>query len=101
MYLGMLMLAKTRKKDIIQRLASLGLSIFYTRVLELSTVLGNDVSHQYEEHKVVCPPSLCKNLFATAAIGNIDHNLSSTSAEGSFHGTDISLFQHITEVKQA
>ena len=95
------MLAETRKKDIIQRLSSLGLSIFYTRVLELSTVLGNDVLHQYEEHKVACLPSLCKNVFATAAIGNIDHNLSSTSAGGSFHGTDISLFQHITEVKQA
>ena len=71
---------------------SLGLSISYTRVLELSTVLGNYVLRQYEEHKVVCPPSLRKNVFATAAMSNIDHNLSYTSAEGSFHGTGISLF---------
>ena len=89
--------AKTRKKGITKRLSSLGLSISYARVLELSTVLGNDVLRHYEEHKVVCPPSLRKNVFTAAAIDNFDHNPSSTSAEGSFHGTGISLLQHITE----
>ena len=93
----MLMHTKTRRKGIIKHLFSLGLSISYTQVLKLSTVLGNDILHQYEEHKVVCPPSLRKNIFKTAAIDNIDHNPSSTSPEGSFHGTCISLFQHITE----
>ena len=96
-YLGMHIHAKTRKKGIIERLSSLGLSISYTQVLALSTVLGNDVLYQYEEHKVVCPPALRKNVFTAAAIDNVDHNPSSTSAECSFHGTGISLFQHITE----
>ena len=32
--------------------------------------------------------------FTTAAVDNIDHNLSSTSTNDSFHGTGISLFQH-------
>ena len=96
-YLGTLTHAKTRNKGIIERLFSLGLSISYTQVLELSTVLGNDVLRQYQKHKVKCPPSLRKNVFTAAAIDNIDHNPSSTSAEGSFHGTGISLFQHITE----
>ena len=89
--------AKTRKKSIIERLSSLGFSISCTRVVELSTVLRNDVLHQYEEHKVVFPSSLRKNVFTTAATDNIDHNPSSTSTEGLFFGTDISLFQHITE----
>lgn len=35
-------------------------------------------------------------LFTTAAIDNIDHNPSSTTAKDSFHGTGISLFQHPT-----
>ena len=77
----MLMHAKTMKKGIIERLSSLGLSISYTRVLELSTVLGNDVLHRYEGHKVGCPRSLRKNVFTTAAVENIDHNPSSTSAD--------------------
>lgn len=44
--------------------------------------------------KIVCPPKLRGGLFTTAAIDNIDHNLCSTTAQGSFHGTGISLFQH-------
>ena len=33
-------------------------------------------------------------VFTTAAVDNIDHNPSSTTAKGSFHGTSISLIQH-------
>ena len=33
-------------------------------------------------------------LFTTAAVDNVDHNPSSTSAQDPFHGTGISLFQH-------
>lgn len=42
----------------------------------------------------MCPPNLCLGLFTTAAVDNIDHNPSSTTAKDSFHGTGISLFQH-------
>ena len=74
----------------------LGLSISYNRVLALSTVMGNSVCTQYETDQVVCPPSLKKNVFTTSALDNIDHNPSSTTAQGSLHGTGISLFQHPT-----
>lgn len=33
-------------------------------------------------------------MFTTSAVDNIDHNLSATTATSSFHGTDISIFQH-------
>ena len=58
--------------------------------------MGNSVCSQYEIDKVVCPPSLKKNVFTTSALDNIDHNPSSTTAQGSLHGTGISLFQHPT-----
>ncbi|CAC5372614.1 unnamed protein product [Mytilus coruscus] len=51
---------------------------------------------QYQEEGYVCPPSLRIGLFTTAAVDNIDHNPSSTIANDSFHGTGISLFQHVT-----
>ena len=92
----MLMYPETRKKGIIECLF-IGLSISYTQVLELSTILENDIFHQCEEHKVVCPLLLRKNVFTTAAIDNIDHSPSYPSAEDSFHGTGTSLFQHVTE----
>lgn len=93
-YLGLMMHTKTRKRELVDTLFSLGLSISYDRVLELSTDLGNEVCRFYESEKAVCPPKLRGKLFTTAAVDNIDHNPSSTSSHDSFHGTGISLFQH-------
>ena len=86
--------AETRKRTLVDKLYSLGLSISYDRVLELSTDLGNSVCSRFESEGVVCPPKLNKGVFTTAAMDNIDHNPSSTTAQGAFHGTGISLFQH-------
>ena len=74
----------------------LGLSISYDRVLGISTQLGNSVCQQYQTENVVCPLKLRKELFTVAAVDNIDHNPSSTTAKDSFHGTGISLFQQPT-----
>ncbi len=75
-------------------LFELGLCISYDRVMSISTLLGNNLCHKFEMEKSVCPPKLKGKLFTTAAIDNIDHNLSSTTAQDSFHGTGISIFQH-------
>ena len=93
-YLGLMTHAETRKRTLVDKLYSLGLSISYDRVLELSTDLGNTVCSRFESEGVVCPPKLNKGEFTTAAMDNIDHNPSSTTAQGAFHGTGISLFQH-------
>ena len=44
----------------------------------------------------VVPPQLRHGLFTVGALDNLDHNPSSTTAKGSFHGTGISLFQFPT-----
>ena len=75
-------------------LFELGLCISYDHVLSISTILGNNLCRQFEIEKNVCPPTLRKKLFTNAAIDNLDHNTSSTTAEDSFHGTGISIFQH-------
>jgi len=98
MYIGLVLHAETRRRGLIDKLNHLGLSISYNRVLEISTQLGNHVCDRYEETGVVCPPNLNTGLFTTAAVDNIDHNPSSTTAQGSFHGTGISLFQHRTDL---
>jgi hypothetical protein len=63
--------------------------------MSISTNLGNGVCCRFEE-KVVCPTNLRKRLFTTTAIDNIDHNPSSTTASDSFHGTGVTLFQHVS-----
>ena len=72
----------------------LGISIPYSRVLEPSTCLGNKVLQHYQHNNVVCSPTFKIGVFMTAAVDNIDHNPSSKTAEESFCGTGISLFQH-------
>ena len=68
--------------------------MLYERVLRLSTDLANAVCERYEENGTVCPPNLRGQVFTTAVVDNTDHNSSSTTATGTFHGTSISLIQH-------
>ena len=78
------------------RLFNLGLSISYDRVLRLSAEMGNSVCQRFHMEQVVCPPIMRSSVFTTAAVDNIDHNPSATTAKDSFHGTGISLVQHPT-----
>ncbi|CAG2223289.1 unnamed protein product [Mytilus edulis] len=86
--------AETRKRDLVDKLYNLGLSISYDRVMNISTAMGNSICEMFKDDDVVCPAKLRCDVFTTAAVDNIDHNPSSTSAKGSLHGTAISLFQH-------
>jgi hypothetical protein len=58
--------------------------------------LGDAAVSKYMEEGVVCPAVMRKGLFTTAAMDNIDHNPTATTATTSFHGTSISLFQHLS-----
>ena len=81
----------TRDKALIDSFYNLGICISYDRLMSISTQISNSVFERYEHDRVVCPPKLRKGLFTTAAVDNIDHNPSSTTSQGSFHGTAISL----------
>ncbi len=94
LYVGVLVHSKTRKRELVDALFELGLNISYDRVMSISTILGNNLCHQFEIEKNVCPSNLKRNLHTNAAIDNLDHNPSFTTAQDSFHGTAISLFQH-------
>ena len=58
--------------------------------------MGNCAIDRYIEDGVVCP-TLRNKLFTTSNLDNIDHNPSSTSARDAFHGTAISLTQHVSQ----
>ena len=93
-YLGVMIHTKTRRRDLVDELYRLGLSVAYDRVLSISSALGDNICSYFQLEGAVCPPKLKGGLFTTGAVDNIDHNPSSTSAQDSFHGTGISLFQH-------
>ena len=95
--ISLMIYAKKRKKSIIENLAAAGLSITYSRVQEIQDTIGKQLCQKYADDGFVCPPNLKKGLFTLAAIDNIDHNPTSSTATSSFHGTSISLFQQVEE----
>ena len=86
-YIGLMLHAHTCKKNLVDRINHLGISISYDSVLCLSAEIGNRVCKQFHREQVVCPPKLCGGVFTSAAVNNIDHNHSSTTSKESFHGT--------------
>jgi hypothetical protein len=94
LYLGMMIHAHTRKRELVDTLFQLGLSVSYDRVMDVSMDMANAAANQYQNDGVVCPLILRNGLFTTAAVDNIDHNPSSNTAHDAFHGTGISLFQN-------
>ena len=93
-YIGVMIHTKTRKRELVDTLYELGISISYDRCMSISTELGNKICSYYQNQNAVCPPELKVGIFTTAAVDNIDHNPSSISAHDAFHGTALSLFQH-------
>ncbi|KAJ8866668.1 hypothetical protein PR048_032529 [Dryococelus australis] len=79
-YIAFELYGKTRKKELIDTSYKLGVSVSYDRLKSITTQVVN----------ITC-------VFTTASANNIDHNLSSTTARGAFHGTAISLMQHAKE----
>ena len=88
---------QTRKKGIVEFLASQGLSVSYNRVIEIEDGITKQLCFHYNLQRVVCPPTLKDGLLTVAAIDNIDHDPSSSTSQTSFHGTSTSIFQYPEE----
>ena len=101
LYIGALLYQTTRSQSLIDTLFSLGLCVSYKRVINLYEDIAEAVTQHFEKQGVMCPPSMRKNVFITAAVDNIDHNPTSSTAHRSFHGTGLSFFQHPTDQNTA
>ena len=95
-YLAFKCHALTRSRSLVDTMLNLGICISYDRLLQLGADMANGVLARFEIENVVCPPKLRTNVFTTCAVDNIDHNPSSSTSHGSFHGTAISAIQHPT-----
>ena len=92
-YLGLKIHFESRSKSLIEKLNHLGLSISYNRILDIEDLQAHNICKQFELEGIVWPRTLQKNSVILGALDNIDHNTSSTTSEGHFHGSGISLMQ--------
>ena len=97
LYVGLSLHTQTPSMKLVDSLEKLGLSISYDRVLQLETLLAENVCEQFKLEGIVSPDNLRKGIYTIGALDNIDHNPSSTSAQGSLHGTAISIIQNPTK----
>ena len=95
-YIGVMLHLKTRQRDLIGRLHSLGMSISYYEVLRLSSDMAKAVCEHFKETDTVFPPNLKTNFSLQPQLIIIDQNTSLTMAVSSFYGTSISVIQHPT-----
>ena len=93
---GLMVHLRTRKKALVNALASEGLCINYSRVKCIQRCTSNQLIKTYISQGMVCPPSLKQDIFTTSAIDNLDYNPSSVTSKDSVHITSISIFQHPT-----
>ena len=70
--------------------------ISYDRLLNLTSDISNTVCEQYRVDGFVCPPKLRCSVHTSVAVDNLDYNPTSSTAKDSFHGTGISLIQHLS-----
>ena len=81
------------------KLANDGLPVNDQRLRDFQEDLTQYICMKYNKEVLVCPPQLKQGLFTITAIDNIDHIPSSATASSSFHGTTVSIFQKVRDVK--
>lgn len=93
LYIGLNVHALTRSKTLVTKLYQMGISVSYQRIVELEDMLAVSVSDRFEMDGCAASACLRKGVFPIGALDNIDHNPTSMTADSSFHGTGISMFQ--------
>ena len=95
-YVGMKLQNAGAGKSVIQSFASIGLSVSYDRITEISTYLATRVSEQFRQDGVVVPPNMRRFVFTTADVDNINEIVRSTLGQSDLDGTMISFTNHLT-----
>ena len=93
-YIGLMVHNCSLKKSVVEKMNHLGLCISYDRVQQIEATVTNVLCDSYRSSGAVVPLTLSTDIFTTAAIDNIDHNTSSSTATESFHGSSVTVIQH-------
>ena len=83
----------TRSGSLIQKLHHLEQCISPKQLRNISNDFANSVVAHYQSCGIEVPPSALKQVFTICLVDNIDHSLSATHCNSSFHGFSMSLLQ--------
>ena len=86
LHVGLKLPVNDRQKGNINIFHALGMSVSYTRVMEVRKQFAVAASKRWKEDGVVVPTNIKRGIFVTGAVDNLDE-----SGRFEFHGTAISL----------
>ena len=76
----------------ITHLNDLGLTVSYSRVLQLENQLATAVCKDFQNKGAVVPSQLRLQLFTSGVLDNLDHNPTSTTAKVHFMAQALAYF---------
>ncbi|KAF5283005.1 hypothetical protein FQA39_LY04876 [Lamprigera yunnana] len=89
LYLGLKLHSNDRKKENIQTLHALGISVSYDRIMEVKKQFTQAVCKRWQQDGVIVPTNIKRKVFMTTLVDDIDE-----SSRYKLHGTAMSLTSH-------
>ncbi|MES9881863.1 MAG: hypothetical protein ABW185_13375 [Sedimenticola sp.] len=96
LYIGLKLHVEGKFKRLMTVFEKLGLAITYNREREVSKAFAIAASARIKSDGVVVPSNMRKSVFTTGDMDNIDQHKQSNLSKTEFHGTLITLTNHIS-----
>lgn len=96
LYQGLKLHGEGRQKKEINNANAFGVSVSYSRVLEMKRSMAQAVVKQFVQDGVVLPTNICSGVFVTFDVDNLDSNNQGNFSQDEFHGTAISMTNHLS-----
>ena len=96
LYLGLKLHGEGRQKKQISNANAFGMSVSYKRVMEIKRSMAQAVVKQFVNDGVVLPTNICKDVFVTFDMDNLDSKNQGNFSQDEFHGTAISVTNHLS-----
>ena len=96
LYVGVKLHAEGRSKQQLEMLLEYGLSIGPKRVRGIKLGLARAVCKRAKEESVLVPTNMKKGVFVTGDVDNLDHRKTSNLSNKEFHGTAITMTNHLS-----
>ena len=100
MYVGLKLHADAKLKQLMSVFEKLGISISYQREREINKAFAIRISERIKKDGIVVPTNTRKKVFTTLDLDNINQKKKSNLSKDEFHGTLISVTNHLTHENQ-
>ena len=100
LYQGLKMHGDARQKKQIDKAHEFGLSVSYSRVMDVKRAVARAVCKRHVEDGIVLPTNLRRNVFVTYDVDNIDSHNQGNFSQDEFHGTALSATNHLSMANQ-